>query len=87
MKESDWVAILHKDGNSKGFLLAYHFAHVRPKDTLVINGEFDSYIEEFFPVILQLRDAGYEVICFEGPGRVVFCWIPVCSLPMSGINP
>ena len=32
-------------------------------------GGFDSYIEELTSAFLFLRDAGYEVIAFEGPGQ------------------
>ncbi len=69
INESDRLAIPYKDGNVDGLLPAYYFAHDQPKDTIVIHGGFDSYIEEFFPVILFIRDAGYNVICFEGPGQ------------------
>jgi len=67
--ESDRIAIPYKDGNINGLLPAYYFTHDQPKDTIVIHGGFDSYIEEFFPVIIFIRDAGYNVICFEGPGQ------------------
>jgi len=67
--ENDRIAIPYKDGNVTGLLPGYYFAHDHPKDTIVIHGGFDSYIEEFFPVILYIRDAGYNVICFEGPGQ------------------
>ena len=39
------------------------------KDTLLIHGGFDSYIEEFFPVARYLADSGYAVYLFEGPGQ------------------
>jgi len=32
-------------------------------------GGFDSYIEEFLPILLALRDRGFDVIGFEGPGQ------------------
>jgi pimeloyl-ACP methyl ester carboxylesterase len=67
--ESDRIAIPYKDGNINGLLPAYYFTHDQPKDTIVIHGGFDSYIEEFFPVIIFIRNAGYNVICFEGPGQ------------------
>jgi pimeloyl-ACP methyl ester carboxylesterase len=67
--ESDRLSIPYKDGTVDGLLPAYYFAADQPKDTIVIHGGFDSYIEEFFPVILFIRDAGYNVICFEGPGQ------------------
>jgi pimeloyl-ACP methyl ester carboxylesterase len=67
--ESDRFGIPYTDGNLNGLLPAYHFPHDRPKSTIVIHGGHDSYIEELFPVILFIRDAGYNVICFEGPGQ------------------
>ncbi len=69
IKVNDCHVVPYQDGRIKGFLPAYCFTHPRPKDTIVIHGGFDSYIEEFIPVILHLRDAGYNVICFEGPGQ------------------
>ncbi len=41
----------------------------RPLDTIVFFGGFDSYIEELLPALGWLRDAGFEVIGFEGPGQ------------------
>jgi pimeloyl-ACP methyl ester carboxylesterase len=32
-------------------------------------GGFDSYIEEFLPILLAIRDRGYDIVCFEGPGQ------------------
>jgi pimeloyl-ACP methyl ester carboxylesterase len=52
-----------------GVLPAYRFALSRPKGTIVFFGGFDSYIEELTPAFFFLRDAGYEVIAFEGPGQ------------------
>ena len=65
----DRVAVPYMDGKVTGLLPTYHFQHDRPKSTIVIHGGHDSYIEEFFPVILFIRDSGYNVICFEGPGQ------------------
>ncbi len=65
----DRITIPYMDGNVTGLLPAYHFQHDKPKSTIVIHGGHDSYIEEFFPVILFIRDSGYNVICFEGPGQ------------------
>lgn len=39
------------------------------RGTIVVFGGFDSYIEEFFPVMLAIARAGYQVIGFEGPGQ------------------
>ena len=48
---------------------AYVFEVDHPKETLVIFGGFDSYLEEWFPLIFFLRDRGYNIVAFEGPGQ------------------
>jgi pimeloyl-ACP methyl ester carboxylesterase len=37
--------------------------------TIVVFGGFDSYIEEFLPMLAGMVDAGRRVIAFEGPGQ------------------
>jgi pimeloyl-ACP methyl ester carboxylesterase len=54
---------------AKGTLPAYRFTPGRCKGTIVFFGGFDSYIEELTSAFLYLRDAGYEVVAFEGPGQ------------------
>ena len=39
------------------------------KDVIVVHGGFDSFMEELYLMACFLRDAGYEVILFEGPGQ------------------
>ena len=36
---------------------------------VVVFGGFDSYIEEFLPMLATMVDAGHRVIAFEGPGQ------------------
>jgi pimeloyl-ACP methyl ester carboxylesterase len=50
-------------------LSAYRFTPLRPRGTLLFFGGFDSYIEELFAAQRFLRDAGFDVISFEGPGQ------------------
>ncbi len=50
-------------------LPAFCFASDKPRGTIVAFGGFDSYIEEFFPIFIQLRDRGWSVVAFEGPGQ------------------
>lgn len=57
------------DGHISGFLPAYRFTHAQSKNTIVFFGGFDSYIEELTSAFVELRDAGYEVIAFDGPGQ------------------
>lgn len=39
------------------------------KGVIVMNGGFDSSYEEFFPAMEYLRENGYTVYLFEGPGQ------------------
>lgn len=38
-------------------------------DIILLQGGFDSYMEEFLPMILYLREKGFTVYLFEGPGQ------------------
>ena len=62
-------AVPYVDGRIRGFLPAYRFTPPRAKCTIVFFGGFDSYIEELTSAFIHLRDAGYDVIAFEGPGQ------------------
>ena len=63
-------AVPYADGDlNKGFLPAYRFTPPRAKGTIVFFGGFDSYIEELTKACIYLRDAGYDVIAFDGPGQ------------------
>ena len=65
----DLAAHRHEVPYETGALPAYRFPVTRPKGVVVIFGGFDSFIEEFLPVVFAVRDAGYELIAFEGPGQ------------------
>ena len=39
------------------------------RSPIVIFGGFDSYIEEFLPMLAAMTDAGHRIIAFEGPGQ------------------
>ncbi len=41
----------------------------KKKGTIVMHGGFDSWIEEFYPMMRAFSDNGYDVIAFEGPGQ------------------
>ena len=62
-------AIPYTDGEVQGALPAYRLVPAQSKGTIVFFGGFDSYIEELTSAFLYLRDAGYEVVAFEGPGQ------------------
>jgi hypothetical protein len=51
-----------------GRLPAYRFG-APSKGTAVVFGGFDSYVEEFFPMMLAIAAAGYQVIGSRGPAR------------------
>lgn len=52
-------------------LSAYRFTPARPRGTIVVFGGYDSYILEWLPMALALRDAGLDTIIFDGPGQGV----------------
>ncbi len=62
-------AVPYVDGRIRGFLPAYRFTSPRAKCTIVFFGGFDSNIEELTSALIHLRDAGYDVIAFDGPGQ------------------
>ncbi len=65
----DRHAVPYADGDVSGYLPAYRFKPSDAKGTIVVFGGFDSYLEELTSVFVYLRDAGYDVIAFEGPGQ------------------
>jgi len=50
-------------------LPAWHLEAANARGTLVLFGGFDSYIEELFPVLVELRRLAWNVVAFEGPGQ------------------
>jgi alpha-beta hydrolase superfamily lysophospholipase len=50
-------------------LTAYRFTPERPRGTIVVFGGYDSYILEWLPLALAMRDAGLDTIIFDGPGQ------------------
>jgi pimeloyl-ACP methyl ester carboxylesterase len=48
-------------------LPAWHFVTERSKGTFVVFGGFDSYVEEFFPMLSKMRDDGWTIVVFDGP--------------------
>ena len=51
-------------------MLAYDLApEGQARETVVVFGGFDSYIEEFLPLLFALVAEGYRVVAFEGPGQ------------------
>lgn len=69
LKGDDRYDIPYSDGAVAGSLPAYRFGRNNPKGTIVVHGGFDSYIEEFLPVIQLIQEAGYNIVCFDGPGQ------------------
>ena len=62
-------AVPYTDGDVQGFLPAYRLKPPHAKSTIVFFGGFDSCIEELATAFIYLRDAGYDVIAFDGPGQ------------------
>ncbi len=62
-------AVPYADGRLRRLLPAYRLKPSRAKSTVVFFGGFDSYIEELTSAFVYLRDAGYDVIAFDGPGQ------------------
>jgi alpha-beta hydrolase superfamily lysophospholipase len=50
-------------------LSAYRFTPAKPRGTIVVFGGYDSYILEWLPAALALRDAGLDTVIFDGPGQ------------------
>ena len=62
-------AVPYADGRISGFLPAYRLKPTRAKSTIVLFIGFDSMIEDLIPMFIYLREAGYDVIAFDGPGQ------------------
>lgn len=41
----------------------------QPRGTIVVHSGFDSFIEEFYEAGRALRDSGFDVVLFDGPGQ------------------
>lgn len=52
-----------------GHMSAYRITPSNPRATLLFLNGFDGDIEEVTRLMLVLRDAGYDVIYFDGPGQ------------------
>jgi pimeloyl-ACP methyl ester carboxylesterase len=52
-----------------GFLSTYRFTPQNPKGTFVVFAGFDSYVEEMFKTILAMKESGFDVVFFDGPGQ------------------
>ena len=71
-------------------LSAYRFTPVQPRGTIVVFGGFDSYIVEWLPAAIALRDAGLDTVIFDGPGQgtVLDAGIPMTPdwhLPVAAV--
>lgn len=54
----------------KAYLPVYYVKpEVESKSVIVIHGGYDSFVQEFFDVLLFFGEQGYEVYFFEGPGQ------------------
>ena len=82
LREFGVAADQHHDVPYFGRVLsAYHLTPSSPpRGVIVVFGGFDSYIEELLPMLLALRDAGQDVVAFDGPGQGAAL---VAGLPMT----
>lgn len=71
----------HNVAYDSGFLSAYRFAPASPRGAIVVFGGFDSYIEEWLPMLLALRGADLDVVAFDGPGQgaALYAGIPMTA--------
>ena len=53
----------------EGMMSTYRFTPKNPKGTFVVFGGFDSYVEEMFKTILTMKESGFDVVFFDGPGQ------------------
>ncbi|GLB29445.1 alpha/beta hydrolase [Lacrimispora amygdalina] len=75
----DYHADLFKSQMIKRDLVPFGAAHLpvlytipedgKFTDTILLHGGYDSYMEEFVPMMLYLRENGFAVYLFEGPGQ------------------
>lgn len=87
--------IIHRDSipfNSISIPVLY----TKPKtgkyiDTILLHGGYDSYMEEFINMMLYLREKGFQVYLFEGPGqgsvlrKSEMTFLPEWELPVEAI--
>lgn len=52
-----------------GHISAYRLTPTAPRGTILFINGFDGYIEELTRMMMVFRDAGYDVIYFDGPGQ------------------
>jgi len=52
-----------------GMMSAYRFTPKNPKSTFVVFGGFDSYAEEMFKTVSAMKESGFDVVFFDGPGQ------------------
>ena len=75
----DYYGDLFKSGLIKRDSVPFESAHLpvlytvpekgEVVDTILLHGGYDSYLEEFVPMMLYLRKNGFAVYLFEGPGQ------------------
>lgn len=66
----EFGAVVERVPFAGGSLPCYDLRPVEQRgEPIVVFGGFDSWIEEFFPLLYALVDAGRRVIAFDGPGQ------------------
>src|SRR5437773_12422487 len=54
-----------------GYLPFHRFVPPAPRATVVMFGGFDSYVEDFLPILTTMRDRGFDVVAFRSEERRV----------------
>ena len=65
MEDSQHYLIPYENGN----MSAYRITPENPKGTFVVFGGFDSYAEEMFKTVLAMKESGFDIVFFDGPGQ------------------
>ena len=54
----------------KGFMPVMRLkTHPHRKGTVIVHGGYDSFMQELYPLVKLIRESGYDIILFEGPGQ------------------
>ncbi len=70
--------VIREQGNTQFYRIPYEGTFLpavrignsgNPDKTIVVHGGYDSYMEEFYLVAIDIAEKGYTIILFEGPGQ------------------
>src|SRR5439155_1300395 len=58
-----------------GYLPFHRFVPPAPRATVVMFGGFDSYVEDFLPILTTMRDRGFDVVAFDAMTDLLECML------------